>query len=279
MMLEMHSIVNQNSFLETETIGDFVRIISREGDRYGRLVVLERAPNKSKKDTNARWLCRCDCGMATIAYGQDLERDRTKSCGCLNAENRYQHGMSHKHVYAVWQAMLQRCENPKSQSWGNYGCRGIFVCDEWHDFVKFYADMGDRPKGYSLDRTNNDGPYSKENCQWVLMDQQANNKRNNRVIEFSGETKTLAEWAKQYGLEWSVLRSRIDYWKWPMEKALTEPMKETRSYEFDGKKLTLRQWSVASGIGYETLSARVRKLKWTIDRALTEPVASKGLNQ
>lgn len=252
-----------------------MRVIDRTGHRYERLVALERLPAKSRTDTNARWFCRCDCGRSTVAYGQDLARGKVKSCGCLNAERIMQHGMSHLHVYAVWQAMLQRCENPNAQSYENYGARGISVCEKWHKFEGFFADMGNRPSGYSLDRIDNDGDYCKENCRWAVTKQQANNQRRNRCIDFNGERLTLSEWADRTGLGWSTIRNRLDQYGWSVEKALTTPPTLAALYEFNGRKQTLREWSVECRIDLETLVSRVRKLGWSIDRALTEAVASK----
>jgi len=256
-----------------------MRVIDRTGHRYERLVALERLAAKSKTDTNARWICRCDCGIATVAYGQDLARGKVKSCGCLNAERIMQHGMSGTPVYAVWQAMLQRCENPKAQSYENYGGRGISVCEKWHTFEGFWIDMKNPPRGYSLDRIDNDGNYCKENCRWALTKQQANNKRKNRRIEFNGETRTLAEWAEKTGLGWSTLRTRLDNYGWTVKKTLTTPATLAAIYKFKGRKKTLREWSEETGINYETLSARVRKLGWPIDRALTEAIASKDIKR
>lgn len=252
-----------------------MRVIDRTGLRYGRLVAVERLPPKSKKDTNARWICRCDCGNATVAYGQDLQRGKVKSCGCLNAERIMQHGGAYLPEYAIWQAMRQRCENPKAQSWENYGGRGIEVCAEWKKFEQFYADMGAKLPGQSLNRIDNDGDYCKENCEWAYIETQANNTRRNRIVEYKGERRTLAEWAKWAGLTWYTLRNRLDNLGWPLEKALTAPVETATLYEFQGKALTLRQWADAAEMDYETLSARIRKLGWPIERALTEPIAHK----
>lgn len=257
-----------------------MRVNDYLGLRFGRLTVLERLPRKSKTDTNARWLCRCDCGRATTVYGQDLKRGRTQSCGCLQAEVRMQHGMAHTPVYAVYKQMLQRCENPNSQAYENYGGRGIKVCDEWHTFEKFFADMGDRPKGFSIDRIDVNGNYCKENCRWVVSKVQNNNKRNNRHIEFNGETHTLGEWAEKLGVEWTILRNRIDYYNWSIEKALTTPVIDVRgeTYTLGGITLTLREWSNETGISFEALRKRVQKLNWTIEKALNTPVSKKGIN-
>lgn len=252
-----------------------MRVIDRTGRRYGRLVAIERLPPRSKTDTNARWICRCDCGYAAVAYGQDLQRGKVKSCGCLNAQRIKQHGMAHLPEYAIWQAMRQRCENPKSQSWDNYGGRGIKVCAEWIKFEQFFADMGRKLSGQSLNRIDNDGDYCKGNCEWTCIDTQANNTRRNRNIEFNGVRRTLGEWAKSAGLTWYTLRARLDVYNWSFEKAVTTPPETAALYEFKGRSLTLRQWAEVTRIDYETLSGRVRKLKWPIDRALTKAVAHK----
>ncbi len=202
-----------------------MKLIDRVGQRYERLVVVERAPNKSERDTNARWLCQCDCGNTCIAYGQDLQRAKFKSCGCLNAEQIVKHGKSRSHVYAVWKQMIQRCENPKCPAFHNYGGRGIAVSEEWHDFPTFLADMGDRPAGYSLDRADNDKGYSKGNCRWATQSEQLNNTRRNRVLTFNGKTQTYQQWAKEYGLPWHAVRDRIDRLGWPVERALNTPVR------------------------------------------------------
>lgn len=260
--------------------GFIVHINNYLGLRFGRLEVAERLPAKSKTDTNARWLCRCDCGRAAVVYGQDLKRGRTKSCGCLQAEVRMQHGMAHLPVYKVWSSMLQRCENPKSQAWPNYGGRGIEVSKEWHDFKNFIADMGDRPKGYSIEREDNDGNYCKYNCTWVVTKVQNNNTRRNRVIEFNGEKRTLAEWSEKIGINWYSLRNRLDILGWSVEKTLGTLPKETVGvkHSYKGKTQTLQAWSDETGIGYETLKKRINKLNWSIDEALTTPVSKKGIN-
>lgn len=246
-----------------------MRLIDRTGDRYARLEVVERLAAKSRTDTNARWFCRCDCGRGVVAYGQDLERGRVKSCGCLNAERIMQHGMSNSHVYAVWQAMLQRCENPNAQRYDIYGARGISVCERWHRFENFFADMGNRPKGFSLDRIDVDKGYCKENCRWATTVQQANNKQKNRIIEFNGEKATLAEWAACKGLDWFTLRGRLEL-GWSIDRAFNEPVGRAKLYEFNGRKQTLREWSEELGIHLDTLRARLNKLHWPLNKAFSE---------
>jgi len=116
--------------------------------------------------------------------------------------------------------MLQRCEDENSQAYPSYGGRGITVCEEWHTFENFYRDMGDPPKGLTLDRENNDGPYCKNNCRWATKRVQANNRRSSKLITFNGKTLTQAEWERELGLKYGVIWQRLDR-GWSIERALT----------------------------------------------------------
>ncbi len=98
-----------------------MKLIDRKGEKYGRLLVVERAPNKSERDTNARWLCQCECGKTCVVYGQDLKKGRQVSCGCWNKDRITTHGMSRTHINSVWRGMWDRCTNPKARSFKNYG--------------------------------------------------------------------------------------------------------------------------------------------------------------
>jgi len=147
--------------------------------RFGRLKVIAFA--RIAKNRNALWKCECDCGRTIIAYSGRLIAKRLRSCGCLRKEllikSHTTHGLSEKPVYITWAIMIQRCTNPKHPNYKYYGGRGIKICKEWMRFENFFADMGDRPKGLTLDRINNNGNYEKENCRWATMTQQARNSR------------------------------------------------------------------------------------------------------
>lgn len=204
-----------------------MKLTDRLGQRYGRLLVTGRAPNKSQKDTNARWECVCDCGVKTVQYGQDLKKGKVVSCGCWNDEKRFKHGLADTPVHRVWIGMNSRCSNPKLANYANYGGRGIKVCERWKSFENFVADMGIRPEGYSIDRINNDGDYEPSNCRWATTKQQLNNKRVNRILVLNGESRTIAEWSEKLGIGWYTIRSRVDRYGWTIEKALTTPVKSS----------------------------------------------------
>ena len=155
------------------------RRLDLTGQRFGRLVV--EAFDSIRKRTSA-WRCRCDCGAETVAMAYHLKRGTTTSCGCFRveaaADRVRSHGMTRSPTYLTWVAMLQRCENPEATGYEYYGGRGVTVCPEWHEFEAFLADMGERPKGRTLDRRDPNGNYERDNCRWATPVEQANNKRN-----------------------------------------------------------------------------------------------------
>jgi hypothetical protein len=185
--------------------------IDLTGHTFARLVVLYRAP-KRRNTTGARWICHCTCGTITTVDSRKLRRGHTTSCGCWNLERRFTrrmtHGLSSTPEYAVFRAMIERCRNPNNAGYRLYGARGIRV--EWSSFPEFLHDMGKRPSPkHSIERVNNDGNYSKENCVWALPDQQHNNKRSNRRVMHNGESYTVAQLARHLGMSDGGLRKRL----------------------------------------------------------------------
>lgn len=171
--------------------------------------------------------CRCSCGMETDVLPYQFRNGSVKSCGCLrNTIYNIEDGRSGHPLYGIWRQMMQRCYNKHSKAYPRYGGRGIYVCNEWHDFFRFaeWSDsVGGRPEGYTLDRKNNDGPYSPENCRWATMHDQCRNKSDNIFIEYKGKRQTLEDWARELRMNRATLGHRYAR-GWDLERMMTEPV-------------------------------------------------------
>lgn len=184
------------------------------------------------------WEVLCDCGTTAYKRGWSIWSGEYKSCGCMHSEYQsrtmrerkcnWKHGEIHSSTYIIWGSMIKRCTNPRAKNWGDYGGRGITICDRWRDFRNFLADMGERPsKDHSIDRINNDGNYEPANCRWADRTTQANNKRNNRIVEFDGLRLTVPQWARRFGVSADAIRQRL-LAKWPVNERLFTPSRNLR---------------------------------------------------
>jgi hypothetical protein len=202
------------------------RLIDRTGQRFGRLVVLEQAGRS--KQGQVLWRCLCDCGGETTCLSDNLGKGHTKSCGCLKAELLAQgqptHGLCHTKAYAAFCAAKERCQNPNTKSWPSYGGRGIQFL--YASVEALVADIGHPPSAdLTIERVDVEGNYEPGNCCWATQEEQANNKRNSRKITFQGRTQTIAQWAREIGVGTVTLWTRLNRYGWPVEKALTTPVK------------------------------------------------------
>lgn len=161
------------------------------GQKFGRLSAV--AYVGSNKRGLAMWECDCDCGARITAAGAWLRSGNTNSCGCLKRDNppTKTHGMSKTIEYRIWLGMIKRCRNKSTPCFKNYGDRGIDVDKRWMAFERFYTDMGDRPScNHSIERVDNSGPYSKDNCIWATKSVQCRNRRPRTNTGIAGIRKT-----------------------------------------------------------------------------------------
>ncbi len=132
-------------------------------------------------------------------------------------------------TYRTWKSIVYRCYNKNASNYYRYGGRGITVCDEWRHkfgFPKFLEDMGSRPSSkHSIDRINNNGPYSKENCRWATTEEQSNNKRTTIYIEYNEKRLTMKEWSKITGITYSALEQRRRA-GWSISRMLDKPLRK-----------------------------------------------------
>lgn len=197
------------------------------GQIFGRLQVLSYAG--SDKRGKAQWNCKCECNKEVIRSSSNLKRGLTTSCGNHRQGINAKHSMSDSSEYEIWSGMIKRCTNPNNKSYARYGGRGVKVCQRWlESFKNFYADMGDRPSSlHTLDRKENGGDYTPDNCRWATQKEQQRNRGNNRRVEYKGELVTIAELAEISGIRYSVLFRRLFKWKWDVDKAITAPIRVT----------------------------------------------------
>lgn len=194
------------------------------GNRYGKLTVISCEIVKGK----AFWKCKCDCGNITTVAGDKLRRGVTKSCGCIQQEHRKEgfnksHGMTNTRLYSEWCNMKARCNNPRSLMYGNYGDRGIKVCEEWRKFENFmsWALLHGYSDELTIERKDVNGDYEPSNCKWITPTEQYLNRTDTHLITAFGKTQTIKEWADETGLKYDTIHARVMYYGWSGEEAVT----------------------------------------------------------
>lgn len=204
------------------------------GKRFGRWTVLNKTDPFVRKDgkTESQYVCKCDCGTIKVRKSKDI-LGNSSSCGCYRSEymrkTRTTHGMTNTRLFHIWDSMKERCkiDNDNHKHWAG---KGIRVCDEWlgENGFENFRDWS-YENGYSdeltIDRIDSNGDYEPSNCRWVDYFAQNNNSSNNVRMECFGETKTISEWSREYGINYSTFYSRIRH-GWDIERALLTKPKE-----------------------------------------------------
>ena len=193
------------------------------GNKYGKWKVISY--NCIKYGQTKFWNCVCDCGVEKIVNGDSLKKGLSKSCGCSGKDwaRKRSVRLDQTTEYYIWAGAKQRCTNPRSTMYKHYGARGIVMCDRWlNSFDNFLADMGKRPEGKSLDRIDNNGPYSPENCQWSTNTEQKRNTRGNTMVSYKGKTQCASAWAEELSIPYKLFVDRLKV-GWDIDKIISTP--------------------------------------------------------
>lgn len=204
--------------------------VDLEGIRFDRLSVVAYL---YRRDSHQYWFCQCDCGAVRSVTSNKLRTGWTKSCGCFHRDaarvRMTTHGQRRTPEYYSYHSMLGRCLCPTNAAYKDYGGRGITVCQRWIDgdgdrtgIECFFADMGRRTtKHHTLDREDNDGPYSPENCRWATRARQAGNRRSTRYTTVDGVRMSILDACKRLGVKPEMVRWRLAH-GWSFERAVTQ---------------------------------------------------------
>ena len=214
------------TYLYCANFKDMARIRNISGNRYGKLTVISFYG--LDKYNNALWNCKCDCGNTKIFMGSRIANDYIQHCGCVPPN--FKHGESNKtKEYKTRSGMLRRCYNKNDARYYSHGARGIKVCDRWiESYENFLNDMGRAPsEKHSIDRIDNNGDYTPENCRWATIEEQANNKQRTRKVIYHGIEIPLGTLCNKLNVPIELMRGRLNN-GWPIEIAVVTPKRERK---------------------------------------------------
>jgi hypothetical protein len=190
--------------------------------------------NKTR-DKHIKWFCQCDCGDISeylATHVRNNKKTQCKKCSRkLQGEAKKTHGLRNTGTYSTWNAIKTRCLNKKSKDYSAYGGAGIYMCQEWVDsFEQFYLDMGERPKGRSIDRIDNTKGYFKENCRWATRSEQQQNKQCSRIWIIKGVTfKSMQEAADYFKVTKQTIGKWVFGWHDKRRNKQWEPKNDCRT--------------------------------------------------
>lgn len=199
------------------------KFLDLSGQKFGLLVVIKFV---GRKNNHSYFLCKCECGNETEVTSNNLRRNHTTSCGCLNEKlfraAGIKHGLTNHPLYDSWIGMRNRCYYTKHNRFEHYGGKGIKVCDEWrNDFQAFYewSIANGWEEGLSIDRKKNHLDYCPDNCKFSTVPEQNRNRTSNVSLTIDGVTKILIEWAEDAGVNYGTLRKRLQL-GWPPKEVV-----------------------------------------------------------
>lgn len=207
------------------------RFIDLTSQTFGKLTVLQF--HSISKSGRTLWECKCECGNKTLVAAGELRANKTKSCGCLRSirckETKTTHGDGSRRrsvkEYRIWTHIKERCYNPNSMAFKDYGARGIAVCARWkNSYAEFLKDMGRCPQGLQIDRIDNSGNYEPGNCRWADRFIQSDNRRSVIHITHSGIRLNLKAWSRKLGIPYLRLYGRYVLRGWSFEDSITKPV-------------------------------------------------------
>lgn len=251
------------------------------GKKFGRLTVIG-FEKREREGGGWNWVVQCECGAKKTVSPYSLKSGAVKSCGCLRDETSRERFTKFKHkkeenkrLYAIFHGIKRRCYTKSEKRYKDYGGRGIKMCDEWinkEDGFDRFVDWA-LENGYNetltIDRIDVNGDYSPENCRWITLVDQANNKRETLWVDYRGEHIQLMVLCNRLGVSYDTAHDRIYKRGWTVERAIETPSQQEGS---------LRKKCKAAGINYGTVISRIQKFGWTEEEALNTPSDGRGAN-
>lgn len=237
------------------------------GDVFGNWTIVEILPKTV--NCNRHFICKCVCGEIKEIDAYNVLSGKSTSCGCvrdLETKKRMtKHGQKRTRLYNIWCGMKERCNNPNSQAYKDYGSRDITICDEWNnDFMNFYqwSIENGYEENLSIDRIDVNGNYEPSNCRWATTDEQCNNRRNNIKITYNGKTQTLFQWCEEYGLEYRMILARYhnpNFQNKSIEELLFTPNQKQILITYKNETHTISEWSKLTNIRHNVIFDRWQK--------------------
>lgn len=251
------------------------------GMRFGRLVaerfVEFREFGTAHAGKRAAWEFRCDCGGSWVTLAQTVKAKDYPGHGCpacllkVRRDQKTTHGGTGTRLHDIWIGMRSRCTNRRDTGYADYGGRGITVSPAWDEFPPFHD--WSLANGYAcnleLDRIDNDGPYSPDNCQWLSHKANARKTRRTRWVEYCGHRMSLSAFASETGVHANTISQRLSRGLSP-EDAIAGS-KGPRRVEWRGRQLTLAELSAETGIPKNTIYGRIVRLGMTAEQAVALP--------